>query len=295
MTDRTCAICASRGKKRQLDTGHVCRACENALNQDLGQIVEMVALAAIQPVPMAVAGNGGGPRPVPASKPPLDVARIDPELIMVLAAKGDASSATPLLVLLEEWERMIREERGLSRYGPATVSRSGERAALPGTDVTLVGVIGFLRSSVAWMVATPDFAIEQLADQVRRALATLRQYDPAAINPNAWKLPCPGDYDRDVCGWQLRVEYGADANLHTDVLCPKCKTAWTPLRLLLVALEDERVEVWAYPDTIKDALNIPKPTLIRWANQGHVARRGSLYNVGQAYRLRDATRREVVA
>lgn len=283
-----CVICASRSKKREIETGHVCRACENALNQDLSQILDLVALAAVMPPAMAATGNGG-PRPVPASKPPLDVARIDPEMTLVLADKTDPSSGEPLLVLLESWERAIREDRGMSRYGPATVSRSTPAVtdALPGTAVTLMGVIGFLRSSVAWMCETPDFAVEQLADQVRRALATLRRYDPMLEHPSAWKLPCPGDYDDDVCGWTLRVEYGLDANLHDDIGCPQCRSVWTPLRLLLVALEDERVEVWHYADTIKDALNIPARTLRWWAQTGRVERRGSQYNVGQAYRLRN--------
>jgi hypothetical protein len=176
-----CVLCAQHGRERALETGHVCPACRHALNVDLGQLVDAAAIAGIIPDPRASKTGTEGSRPAPASRPPLDLAHIDPELVLVDAVPGDRSSAEPLLVLLESWCRVIREDRGLAPYGLAT----------EGVAVTLSGTVAFLRHHVEWMTTDPSFGVEEFASHVHRGLVALRRLDPAIVRSVVWRIPCP--------------------------------------------------------------------------------------------------------
>lgn len=286
MTDRQCVLCARRGRKRALTEGHVCQPCRNALRVDLAQILDLAALAATMPDPFASKVAGAGAPPHPGSRPPIDVARVDPELISIRLDPGDPSSAVPLLAMLESWERAVREDRGFAPYGIASELRRTKT-----TWGSLHAVVGFLRSQVDWMCDEPTFGIEQLVDQVRRAVATLRGLDPTRERRDGWGIPCPADLDDgEPCARRLTIERHDDGrlDLHTDITCPDCGTIWTAQRLLLVALADERVTVWGYPEAITAALGIPRSTLQRWAERGKVGRSGGRYDAGAAFRLRHA-------
>lgn len=297
-SDVNCVLCAARGRLRELEDGHVCPQCRNGLRVDLGQILDLVALAATMPDPFASRPSTGTSRPHPASRPPLEVARIDPELILVRLEASDPSSAVPLLELVESWERMVREERGYAPYGPASALRSAVtgRGGVSGYRATLSGSVGFLAGQVEWMTTEPDFPVDDLASQVRRALGVLRALDPTRERNDSWGIPCPADLTdednlvTDACGRRLRIERHDDGrlDLHTDIHCPDCGTEWTAQRLLLVALADERVTVWAYPDVIGTSLAIPLGTLRQWHARGHIARSGGRYDAGAAFRRRHA-------
>lgn len=295
-----CVLCARRNppRKRELETGHVCPSCRNALRVDLGQILDLVALAATMPDPFASKVSAGGGRPHPASRPPLEVARIDPELILVRLDPHDPSTAVPLLVMLEEWERLIRDERGYARYGLASSLRSASSAnpGQSGPRATLAGVVTFLRSQVDYACDEPTFALEQLVDEVRRAIGVLRALDPSREHHDGWGIPCPADVDHEddgpveACGRRLTIERHDDGrlDLHSDIHCLDCGTVWTAQRLLLVALADDRVTVWGYPEAITAALGIPRTTLQRWAERDLIGRMGNRYDAGAAFRRRHA-------
>lgn len=280
-----CVLCATRGRERDVEDGHVCRACRTALRADLGQILELVALAGTMPDPFASRITSTGGRPHPGSRPPLEVARLDPELVLVRLERNDPTSAVPLLVMLEDWERIIREERGFAAYGVA----SALRTIVPTDHTTLVGVVGFLQTQVDYACDEPTFSLEQFADNVHRAVGVLRGMDAAAAHHDGWGIPCPADVDEDeVCGRRLTIERHDDGrlDLHTDIHCPSCGTVWTAQRLLLVALADTRVTVWGYPEAITAALGIPRSTLQRWAEKGTIRRLGGRYDAGAAFRVR---------
>lgn len=91
--------------------------------------------------------------------------------------------------------------------------------------------------------------------------------------------------DPTPCRYPLRITPG---DLHGDIRCPRCGSTWTAQRLLLVALSDPRVTIWAYPTDVADALGIPGSTLRRWRAEERIAVRGSQLDAGAAYRLRHA-------
>jgi hypothetical protein len=321
-----CVLCARRNRTRELETGHVCPQCRNGLRVDLGQILDLVTIAATMPDPFASRASSGGGRPHLASRPPLEVARIDPELILVRLDLADTSSTVPLLAMLESWERAVREDRGFAPYGIASSLRAPLSAyqgrggqygpptlleavialsvpPLPAPRATLASTLAFLVSQVDWMTTEPTFGIEEFAGQVHRAIGALRALDPSREHHDGWGIPCLADVDTgllddemvnptivEACGRRLTIERHDDGrlDLHSDIHCPDCGTVWTAQRLLLVALADDRVTVWGYPEAITAALGIPRTTLLRWAERGVIGRLGNRYDAGAAFRQRHA-------
>ena len=293
-----CVLCARRSRTREVRDGHVCPACRNTLRVDLAQILDLVTIAATMPDPFASRTSSGGGRPHPASRPPLEVARIDPELILVRLDPTDPSTAVPLLVMLEEWERLIRDERGYAPYGPASSLRSASSAhgGVSGPRATLGGVVAFLRAQVDYVCDEPTFSLEQFVAEVHRAIGVLRALDPTRAHHDGWGIPCPADVDQEdgseptACERRLTIERHDDGrlDLYSDIHCPDCGTVWTAQRLLLVALADERVTVWGYPEAITVALGIPAATLRKWHERKRIRKSGNRYDAGQAFRLRHA-------
>lgn len=113
---RLCVLCSRRERITEVDTGHCCAVCRVRLDDQLADIVRLAADAAAHVEPSTGAGMPGVS--VPASRPPLDVDAIEPELILVRLQPDDPTSEEPILWVLESWARLLRDERGFSKYGP---------------------------------------------------------------------------------------------------------------------------------------------------------------------------------
>ena len=113
---RLCVLCSRRGRVTEVETGHCCAVCRVRLDDQLADIVRLAADAAAHVEPSTGAGMPGVS--VPASRPPLDVDAIEPELILVRLQPDDPTSEEPILWVLESWARLLRDERGFSKYGP---------------------------------------------------------------------------------------------------------------------------------------------------------------------------------
>lgn len=152
------------------------------------------------------------------------------------------------------------------------------------------------------MAETFDWPIEEMAADIRAVrygapgdkelgiapVAGLERLDPDHERPDGMRVPCPAphrDHDGRACGYRLAVVMDRAAD---DIVCPRCSETWSGNRLILVALNDPAVTVWAYPDVIEATLGIPTRTLRQWAADGKVARNGSRYDVGAAFRRRVA-------
>lgn len=256
MTDTACVICA---KRPPADGWTVCQGCAGRLDGDLERIAELTRLAAGWLDPRT--GTGSGVRSVPASRPPIDLASLD------------ACIGHDVLPVLEAWQRLIREEAHLAPYGAATEARS----------VTVGSSVQWLRSWLLWAFQRPDFPIDDLAREVADLRWSLERLDPDRDKPGL-RIPCPSphhDGDGRACGYRIVVDAQRMAD---DLPCPRCDTTWSGNRLVLVALNDPGVTIWAYPDVIADTLSIPPRTLRHWADKGWVARIGSRYDVGAAFR-----------
>ncbi len=257
MTDTPCVICT----RREPGNGAtVCGHCLGRVDGDLARIAELTRLAGGW-LTATTAHSDGAARPVPGSRPPLNVAALD------------ACLGNDVMPVLESWCRLIREDASLAPYGAATEAEA----------VTVGSLVTWLRSWLLWASERVEFPMEDYAGEVRDLRWSLERLDPDRDKPGL-RIPCPTDHpeaDGRSCGYRLAVNRDTFAD---DIHCPRCDTTWTGNRLLLVALNDPGVTVWAYPDDIRDAFGIPDRTLREWAAKGHVSRLGSRYDVGAAFR-----------
>ena len=252
-----CVLCAARDRVRRLDAGHVCPECVAWLTGTLSRIGELVSMATTERVTSTGSSSG---KPVFGSKPPLSVDGLDPWLVLVRTT--DAPPWPTLLDVVEAWERLIRCERELSPYGPASLARGG---------ATVWGCLSFLASSVEWITTTTDFPVEDFADEMRACLRAVRKWDEdAAARGNV--IPCPTqDDDGGECGYRLRF-------VETDerVTCRRCKVTRDVAQLVAVGLVGT-AEVWVDPQAVALYYGIAESTLRKWAARGKVQRSHGRY------------------
>lgn len=275
MTDDTKCVCCHR--RDPADGLTTCAPCLGRLDDDLARIVELVALAATWLHPRS---GSSGVRSVPASRPPVDLASLD------------AAIGNDVLPLLESWERMVREWYGLGAYGPASRARNAAlaveqyRAGVPGPPATVKGCAGFLRAWLFRIAETADFPVDDLAREARDCRWQLERLDPDHDRPDGIRVACTSahpDHDGRECGNRLVID---GTMLTQDVECRRCGNVTTGGRMILSALNDPAVTVWAYPDVIEATLGIKAATLRQWHARGHIKRSGNRYDVGEAFRRR---------
>jgi hypothetical protein len=278
---RVCTLCARRGRTTRLETGHVCVPCAGWLATQVADIARLAADAAAWLAPGSA--NGGSGRPVPGSRPPLRVDALDPELTPI----GPPPSPS-VLEVVEEWERMIREARGMAPYGPASQARAQEHAKyaregtvgatyLTGgsnhTRVTLVGVVAFLGRSLPWATTTPDFPLEDFADEIGACVRVLRRFDVTA-EARGQMVPCPTmNDDGSDCGYRLVYR-----DMDESVTCRRCGAVRDVATLVAVAMSDGR-QIWLDPEAAARHLGVSETTLRRLARKGTIERNHGRYGV----------------
>ena len=283
MTDweHRCVLCAARGRTRRLESGHCCVDCASWLTTQVADIARLAADAAAWVAPGSSTGGGG--HSVPSSRPPLNVEALQPELTHI----GPPPAPT-VLEVLESWERMVRDMRGMAPYGEASAARSraitaregtldglNARSASNDTGVTLIGSVAFLGRQVPWMTTT-DFPLEDFADEIRACVRVLRRFDLNAEDMGTM-VKCPTLHeDEGECGYRL---YYRDFDEH--VTCRRCGVSRDASTLVAVAMSDGR-DVWLDPEAAAKWLGVSEGHLRR------MARRGDLQRDHGRYLVRDA-------
>ena len=266
---RVCVLCTAA-----LDVGHVCQRCAQRIARDLDAILALAAEAAAH---MDRPSKPGAGRSVPGARPPLVLDALDPELASIRLAQDDPSSEVPLLVVLEDWERIIREDRGLAPYGIASEARLAAVGPLHAsawsqhTPVTLTGVVGFLKAHHDWAMTEPSFDLAEYARQVRLCRKAVSRWDHDAREAG-WRVPCPTVTDEGDCAQPLRVTRGAEV-----VYCRACGREWELPRLLAVAGRD--ADVWVDVEAAATLAGVHERTIRKWISRGHVSKRGQLVRI----------------
>jgi len=266
MTDweHACVLCAARGKQTRLESGHCCVPCAGWLMTTVADIARLAADAAAFVAPGS--SSGGGSRPVPSSRPPLTVDALDPENTTV------TGYGATVLELCEAWERMIRADRGMAPYGPASAARVAD-GMYAGTSASLVGVVGFLGAQVSWMTTEPTFPLEDFADEMRACVRVLRRWDVTAEDRGTM-VRCPTLHeDEGECGYRLSYK-----DWDEQVTCKRCGVTRDAATLVAVAMSDGR-EVWLDPEAAAKWLGVGESTLRLWAKRGKVERSHGRYLV----------------
>ena len=178
-----------------------------------------------------------------------------------------------ILNLLHSWEAWIRQERRLTP--PALIPKPESLAK------EIQDAIGFAKAHLEWSVNQDWFSdflseLEQLHGQGRAAAKIFVEKKK--------RIPCPGETQEGLpCGFMLTIRQ--DENLLDLFTCSKCKTEWTSLRLVAVALSDPKQEVWLDLEAIANWLNISERHCRRLARAHGVSKRGRLFNLKE---MRDA-------
>lgn len=263
-----CVLCNAT-----LEHGHCCQPCQTGITRTLADIERLAHEAAVTTMPASGRGSG---RPTPASRPPLTVDALDPALATVQLIEGDQSSATPILVLLEDWERVIRDDRNMAPYGPVSAQRLEQ--AGPAADnwwvasnVTLSQVLNFLRAQVEWACTAPDFDLEEFVRQIRLCRRALARWDNTS-NRGGWRIPCPTVTDDGECGRVLHVARGEE-----EVHCKTCDVTRTTKNLLRVA--GTEADVWVDIEAAAVLAGVNERTIRNWVKREYVARRGPYVRV----------------
>ncbi len=256
------------------DGGHICGRCSQRIRRDLDDILRLACEAYFHVEPCASRGQG---RSVPGSKPPLTLDAVDPELALVRLVKDDPSSDVALLIVLEDWERIIREDRGLAPYGVVSEARLAATGPLNGatwaqhTTVTLTGVVGFLTAHHEWVCTEPSFDLAEYARQIRLCRKAVARWD-ADMDAPGWRVPCPTITDDGECGRILKVRRGDEA-----VYCRACGRDWELTRLLAVAGRD--ADVWVDVEAAATLAGVHERTIRKWVSKGAVEKQGQLVRV----------------
>ena len=241
----TCLVC-----QRPTDR-MACLRCEANMRCQLNQIVEYQAMASDNLVP----GQGGD-------------GRATERTLGINVAALDTCAAFDAIMVLESWERVWREDYGLTAYGPASAARSDAGEA------TLLGIVNFLQ---AWLSKTCDEhpAVDEFASELR-GLHRQMQQAAGQTRRAAWRVTCPTDTDEGECGQQLKVS-GEDFG--GQVTCRSCRTTWPVERLLRVVASSRHAELWLDPEAASEWLGVHIATLRRWAKEGRIKRDHGRYEV----------------
>lgn len=268
--ERVCILCASspRPRKTPLDAGHCCAGCVQHLRLQLQAIVQLTLDAFMQLEPGKTGQTGSHAY---GSRPPLNVDALDPELAPIELNRGDATSAVPILEMLEMWERIVREERHLTPYGIASDARCAlHRRGHNDTGATLTGVVSFLTAHLDWITTTADFPLEDFADHVRRAFIALRRWDTTRQSGGT-RIPCPTLTEYGECRYPLVIRGTSEVD------CKRCGRTWPVDRLILVAGQD--VDAWVDAEALAHIAGVTERTIRNWSAAGKVARKGQLYRL----------------
>jgi hypothetical protein len=272
-----CVICTEAAADRWT----ICARCEQRISDNLAAIVVLTRAAALHLTPERRGGTPGAA--VPGSRPPLSVDALDD------------SQAADALPILESWERLWREHAQMAPYGPVSALRTHRGAITP--PATLEAVTAFLRAQLARMAETPDYPLDDMADEVKALHRKLSRYDANNRGPQPGvPVACPSDHpdnDGRKCSWRLWTD-GTGI-----VVCPQCQTHWCDDTLLdahdmdllptdvLILLDPDhpdprkRIKNWAARNRLTEHASAPNPA------GGHPI---PLYRLGEYRNLLSTTR-----
>ncbi len=290
MTETTwthlCVLCAGRDRTTELDEGHCCAACAARIGDDLASIVANGDLCAVS----ERTRSGGGSVPGYESKPPMSLDGLAPYLVGVRLNPGQQPALISTVAdLLESWERLVRELRGLTGYGPATAHHTGTDAGILAAQASRQAV-ALLRAHLDYITTDPDFPLEDCADELHRCASRMRALaSPEGVRDRVVRCPTLTTTEDatglTTCGHRLTVRTWAaldedvngrrDWSIGEDVTCRRCGVTRSPEQLLHAAGKED---TWADAEALASYHGVGKSTLRRWAAAGRVRRQGGLYS-----------------
>lgn len=243
--DFTCPLCNHPSAQLGL-----CQRCHNRIHSQLDDLLEFWKAAHDELLPGRT-GSGG---------------RSSERTIGLNVAALSFIAGNDILDLLHEWESLIRQDRGLTP--PALVAKPSSL----GDEIA--DAIGFAQRHLAWSGSQDwfgDFASELRALH-SQGMAAARRF---VEKPR--KIACPAEFDDGRhCGNFLAINHEDPLELFE---CKKCKSEWTTLRLVAVALSDPHRQVWLDAEAIGRWMGISDRHVRRVARTHNIDKRGNLFDL----------------
>jgi hypothetical protein len=241
-----CANC-----NRNADEQVLCKGCAGHLQRSLAELPVQVAEAHkyLAPTKGGHGTNTGEP------------------VIAINVTALDWITGKPITDILWEWEKLIREERRLTP--PAYLEPVADEVK---------ATVAFHLAHLNWTLEQPwvsDYCDEILALHKQGQVASRSQRDPVR------RIACPSPHPDDeakYCNKMLAVESN---DLTESLVCSRCKTHWTPARLVAVAMSDPNRVAWLDIESIAVWVGISERHARRVAHSSNIERKGQLFNFTQ--------------
>lgn len=172
-----------------------------------------------------------------------------------------------ILGLLHEWEKLIRQERNLTR--PAFLKIA------PNMREEISEAIKFHQINLAWSM-DQDW-IEDFAKELKNLHSEGIKAAKRFVKKNKI-IKCPTELEDGICNNSLKINESDPLEI---LECRKCQATWTTLRLMMVALSDPNREVWLDAEALSNWMGVSERHIRRVAKEYQVAKRGKLFNVKQ--------------
>lgn len=175
-----------------------------------------------------------------------------------------------ILAFLHGWESIIREDRRL--IPPALIPK-------PATlEIEIRDAIAFAQLHLPWSGSQDwisDFA-KELREIHGQGMAAARQFVEKTR-----KIPCPAETGEGACSNLLTINAEDPLEIFE---CRRCKSQWTTLRLIAVAMSSKQA-VWLDVEALAKWMGISERHVRRLAQKHHLPKRGELY---EAHAMIDA-------
>ena len=187
----------------------------------------------------------------------------------------DFVAGQAILNTLHEWEKVIRAERNLSPV--ALVPKQ------PTVEAEVAFTVRFHLSHLDWTLEqewVDEFAREIAEIHSTGMTAARRFLDPVK------RIPCPAtNDDGSTCNSLIAVK-GDD--LLEPVTCKKCKSSWTPARLIAVATSTPDIEIWLDTEAVAQWTGISERQVRNVVAKHKLKRKGQLIDLQAFNRVRSA-------
>jgi hypothetical protein len=173
----------------------------------------------------------------------------------------DFSMATDMLAILHSWEAIIRRDRQLTP--PALVPLP------PNRDIEVLDACNFQINHLSWTLTQEwalDFAGEIYGLHARGRAAAKK------FKEQARRIPCP----TDDCEKFVVIDV---EQLSQDVTCFGCKSSWSVLRLVALAMSNPNRRFFLDVEAISAWLQISEREVYRLVKKFNIERRGVTYDL----------------